>query len=304
MNRNYEKDLDLNLLRVFVVVAETGSVTGAAGRLYLTQPAVSAALRRLSTAVGVPLFVRSGRHLTLTARGRRLLGLARPHLEALVEAALSPATFDPRTSERTVRLGLSDANEAWLLPPLLRELAREAPSMRLVVLPVQFRSIAEALSSSSIDLAVTVADELPADTRRQELFTGGFTCLFDPKHAGIGKRLTLQRYLEHEHVVVSYNGDLRGIVEDMLGVQRRVRVSVPTFQSIGAVVEGGALLATIPNLVAKEIMKLRPRLRTTKLPLALAGAAVELIWRNAVDDDEPIAFVREKVRAVAKRANR
>src|SRR5262245_27120478 len=111
MNTSYEKDLDLNLLRTFMVVAETGSVTAAAGRLYLTQPAVSAALRRLTIAVGVPLFVRSGRRLALTARGRRLFGLARPHLEALVEAAISPATFDPSTSERTLRLGLSDASE-------------------------------------------------------------------------------------------------------------------------------------------------------------------------------------------------
>src|SRR5215510_1618472 len=120
MNSSYAKDLDLNLLRVFVVVAESGSVTAAASRLYLTQPAVSAALRRLATAVGAPLFVRAGRGLSLTARGERLLRSARPHLEALVQAALAPATFDPSTSERIVRIGVSDANEGWLLPPLLR----------------------------------------------------------------------------------------------------------------------------------------------------------------------------------------
>ena len=61
MHGIYEKDLDLNLLRVFVVVAEAGSVTEAASRLYLTQPAVSAALKRLTSTVGAPLFVRAGR---------------------------------------------------------------------------------------------------------------------------------------------------------------------------------------------------------------------------------------------------
>src|SRR6188472_3805168 len=97
MLKNYGRDLDLNLLRVFAVVADVESVTEAARRLYLTQPAVSAALRRLTTAVGAPLFVRSGRGLVLTARGERLLRSARPHLEALVQAALAPAAFDPRT---------------------------------------------------------------------------------------------------------------------------------------------------------------------------------------------------------------
>ena len=300
MHEIYEKDLDLNLLRVFVVVAEAGSVTGAASRLYLTQPAVSAALRRLTTTVGAPLFVRAGRGLALTTRGQRLWASARPHLQALVEATVSPTAFDARTSERTVRLGLSDTNESWLLPPLLRMLAEEAPRMRLVVVPVQFRTIAEALSASRVDLAVTVADELPADTRRQKLFSGGFVCLFDPRYARPGKRLTRERYLEHEHVIVSYNGDLRGIVEDALGVERRIRVSVPMFQSVGALVEGSALLATVPDVVARDILSLRPHLRTTPLPLELPSSPTELLWRNTVDDDDAIRFIRERVLRVVK----
>ncbi len=62
------RDLDLNLLRVFVAVAQEGSVTKAAGRLYLTQPAVSAALQRLARAIGAPLFARHGRGHLVTPR--------------------------------------------------------------------------------------------------------------------------------------------------------------------------------------------------------------------------------------------
>src|SRR6187200_62660 len=98
MHGIYERNLDLNLMRVFAVVAEAGSVTEAASRLYLTQPAVSAALRRLQTAVGAPLFVRQGRGLVLTARGNQLRQSVQPHLQALVDAALAPAKFDPQTS--------------------------------------------------------------------------------------------------------------------------------------------------------------------------------------------------------------
>jgi LysR family transcriptional activator of mexEF-oprN operon len=251
--------------------------------------------------VGAPLFVRAGRGLALTTRGERLLASARPHLGALVEAALSPVTFDPKTSEWTVRLGLSDVNETWLLPPLLRILATEAPRMRLVVLPVQFRTVVEALTTSAVDLAVTVPDELPAGTRRLELFSGGFVCVFDPRHARVGKRLTLERYLEHEHIIVSYNGDLRGVIEDHFDVQRRVRVSVPTFQSIGALLDGSDLLATVPFMVARDILSLRPHLKTTAVPLPLRGTAMELLWRGAVEDDEAIRFIRERVVEVTKR---
>src|SRR5262245_31538241 len=93
----YGRDLDLNLLRVFAGVAEAGSVTEAASRLYLTQPAVSAALRRLSATIGAPLFVRSGRGLVLTSRGERLRAGLTPHLGALIDAALAPPAFDPKT---------------------------------------------------------------------------------------------------------------------------------------------------------------------------------------------------------------
>lgn len=303
MNEAYERDLDLNLLRVFVVVAEAGSVTEAARRLYLTQPAVSAALRRLREAVGAPLFVRSGRGLALSTRGQRLLEGVKPHLEALVAATRAPPAFDPRTSDRVLRLGLSDTNEFWLLPRLLRVLEARAPRMRLVVMPVQFRTIAEALANARVDLAVTVADELPVGTRRQPLFAGSFVCLFDPRHADLGVRPTLARYLAHDHVVVSYNGDLRGIVEDLLGVQRSVRVSVPSFQSVGAVVEGTALVATLPAMVARDIVAMHPRLRVAKKPFTLAGTAVELLTRAAVDDDEAVRFVRDRIVELAPHGN-
>src|SRR3982750_3266127 len=99
MNDSYGRDLDLNLLRVFVAVASTGSVTQAAARLYLTQPAISAALRRLKMALGTQLFVRSGRGLVLTQRGERLFAVVGPQLEAMLEATLAPPPFDAKTSE-------------------------------------------------------------------------------------------------------------------------------------------------------------------------------------------------------------
>jgi LysR family transcriptional activator of mexEF-oprN operon len=302
MNEDYGRNLDLNLLRVFVVVAEAESVTAAASRLYLTQPAVSAALRRLTEAVGAPLFVRQGRGITLTSRGERLFGTVRPLLATLVDVALNPGAFDPKTSERTFRLGLSDASETWLLPSLLRSFAKDAPLMRFISVPVQFRTVADAILSRQVDLAVTVADELPGSIRRRALFSGGFVCLYDPRHARVKKRLTEREYFAHEHVIVSYNGDLRGIVEDFTKKTRRVRCSVSSFANIGPVVEGTPLLATVPILVADEILKLRPRLRSTALPLPLKGTAMELLWSAADDDDPAGSFVRERIVKLSDRA--
>src|SRR5258708_3938064 len=300
MNADYDRDFDLNLLRVLVVVAEAGSVTGAAKRLYLTQPAVSAALRRLARSVGAPLFVRAGRGIVLTERGRRLVTSARRHLEALVDAAMSPGPFDPKTTERTIRLGLSDANEAWLLPRLLRRFADEAPRMRFIVVPVQFRTIVDALASARIDVAVTIADELPPGTERRALFKGRHVVLFDPRHVRLGKRPSLERYLSYDHVIVSYNGDLRGIVEDALRIQRRVRVSVPSFQQIGAIIDGTSLVATVPDSVARDVLAERSHLCTAPLPFHLGGTAMELVWRSELGDDEAIRLVLDAIIDVSR----
>ncbi len=303
MNTSYGRDLDLNLLRVFVMVADSGSVTQAASQLYLTQPAISAALRRLTTAIGAPLFARRGRGLALTSRGERLLADVRPHLLALTTAALSPPQFNPATSERLLRIGLSDANEQWLLPQLLRVLEHEAPRMRLVAVPVQFRTVGEALSSRRVDLALTVADDLPTTIRRQTLFFGGFVCLYDPRHARIrrGKRLTERLYFAHDHVIVSYNGDLRGVVEDAVQKSRTIRCSVSTFANVGAIVDGSALLATIPQSVAEQIRLTRPHLRTTELPFSFPEVPMEMLWPAAVDEDDACRFLRAKIAALVER---
>jgi LysR family transcriptional activator of mexEF-oprN operon len=174
----------------------------------------------------------------------------------------------------------------------LRALATTAPGMRVIAVPVQFRSVGARLASGGLDGAITVADELPAGVRRQALFRGGFVCLFDPRHLRVKRRLTERDYFAYPHVVVSYNEDLRGIVEDLLQKQRRVRCSVSSFANVGALVDGAALLATVPALVARQLRVTRPHLETRPVPFALPGAAMELLWPATVEDDEACRFLR------------
>ena len=157
-------------------------------------------------------------------------------------------------------------------------LEREAPGIRIVAVPVQFRTVAAELTSG-LAAAITVADELPATIRRERLFYGGFTCLYDPRHAKVRKRtLSEAEYFAHDHVIVSYNGDLRGIVEDLVGKNRKVRCSVSSFANIGAIVDGTAMFATIPELVAVKILAARPHLKTKPLPptMKIEGSHAEL----------------------------
>ncbi len=299
MNGAHARDLDLNLLPVLVAVADTGSVTAAAARLYLTQSAVSAALGRLKAAIGDSLVIRHGRGIVLTERGARLVAEARPHLDAIVQAALLPARFEPKTTERTLRLGLADIADEWLLPPLLRFLAVEAPHMRLLCTPIQFRTVNEALATRRIDIAVTVADDLPASVSRRSLVRSHFVCLFDPRFVRLGARPTERAYLAQEHVVVSYNADFRGVVEETFGRERRVRCSVASFSSIGAIVDGGRLVATVPVVFTPQILQLRPHLAVSAVPFPHEPGSIDLLWPRALDVDPSCRFVRDAMIRIA-----
>jgi LysR family transcriptional activator of mexEF-oprN operon len=130
--------------------------------------------------------------------------------------------------------------------------------------------------------------------------------LFDRRHVKPGKRISERQYFEHEHVIVSYNADLRGIVEDALQKLRRTRCSVASFASVAAIVDGSALLATVPRVVARSAVSQRPALGFTELPFRLEGATTELLWPSASDDDEACAFLRDLISevGVAERASR
>jgi LysR family transcriptional activator of mexEF-oprN operon len=302
MNAVHARDLDLNLLPVLVAVADTGSVTAAATRLYLTQSAVSAALGRLKSSIGEAIVTRHGRGVVLTERGARLVADARPHLDAIVQTALQPTRFDPKTTDRTVRIGLADSTDETLLPPLLRFLEVEAPHMRLVCSTIQFRTVGEAITTRRIDLAVTVADDLPASIARRPLLRSHFVCVFDPRFVRLGARPTERAYLAQDHVIVSYNGDLRGVVEETFGRERRVRCSVGSFASVGAIVDGGRLVATVPIIVARQVLRVRPHLKMSVLPFPHEAGSVDLLWPTALEVDPACRFVREAIVRIASAA--
>ncbi len=299
MNAVHARDLDLNLLPVLIAVADTGSVTAAAARLYLTQSAISAALGRLKTAIGESIVIRHGRGVVLTERGARLVAEARPHLDAIVQATLQPARFDPKSANSIVRLGLADIFDEWLIPALLRLLEVEAPHLRLVCSAIQFRTVSEALATRRVDIAITVADELPASVARRPLVHSRFVCLFDPRFVRLGLRPTERAYLAQDHVIVSYNGDLRGVIEETFGRQRRVRCSVESFAGIGAIVDGSHLVATIPVIIAPQILELRPHLRTAAIPFDHEAGSIDLLWPMALEDDPACRFVRDAIIRIA-----
>ena len=80
---------------------------------------------------------------------------------------------------------------------------------------------------------------------------------------------------------------------------RNVRCSVSSFLTLGSLLEGSALIATVPLRVAEHMRRKRPVLRMATLPFSLDGTAVELMWPATTDDDAPCRYLREQIKALS-----
>jgi LysR family transcriptional activator of mexEF-oprN operon len=169
---------------------------------------------------------------------------------------------------------------------------------------VQFHTVEELLLSGKIDMAASVADDLPRSIQRRKIGPSGakghhYVCLYDPRFAKLSRPLTERSYFAQEHVAVSYAGDARGIVEDTVGKTRTVRVSVPAFSYVPDLVDGSNLVATVSEIYARHVLRTRPHLRASRLPFELERSELELLWSKVTENDAASRFVRELVAEVA-----
>jgi DNA-binding transcriptional LysR family regulator len=158
--------LDLDQLRTFVAIAETGSFTRAADVVYKTQSAVSMQMRRLEERIGKPIFARDGRNSRLTEEGERLLGYAR-RMVRLSEETL--AAFDETELQGSVRLGTPDDYADRFLPEILARFARSNPRVEVSVICEPSLALMELARTGDIDLSiVTACGEANTSVVRQE----------------------------------------------------------------------------------------------------------------------------------------
>jgi DNA-binding transcriptional LysR family regulator len=161
------RDIDTALLRAFVAVVETGSVTGAAALLNLTQAAVSQQLKRLEELFGTQLFERQHRRLTLRPDGERLLA----HAHKLI--ALNDAVFSAMSApayEGEVRLGVPHDIVGPYLPPILRRFDQAWPRVRVSLKCTTTPQLIALLRKGEVDITLTT---------EQRCGTGGKTLLED-----------------------------------------------------------------------------------------------------------------------------
>jgi DNA-binding transcriptional LysR family regulator len=287
-------DLDLNLLRAFDAVLRDGSVTAAAERLSLSQPAMSNALSRLRRILGDPLFMRTPGGMRPTPFAQQLAAPVRQALDLIHTTLQQRPGFDPRTSQRSFRLQLSDVGEIVFLPLLLERLQREAPGVRVETEHFPQDEVSDALAAGEIDLAVGFLPELSLGVVQRRLFRDRYVCLVRADHPKIGSRLTLAQFLAASHVLVSARGSAHEIVEQTLrnkGLVRRIALRVPHFTVVPMILSRTDHMVIVPEGLVRSIARLG-RFKSLKPPVDIPALDVKVHWHERFDQDPGISWLR------------
>jgi DNA-binding transcriptional LysR family regulator len=292
--------VNLNLLVAFDALFEELSVTGAARRVGVTQPAMSNSLAQLRALFDDALFLRQRAGLSPTARARELAEPIRKGL-TLLQSALSGKSFDPGRSEQRFIIAASDYVELTLLPRLLGRLAREAPGVRLQLTPWSLHEAPQGLSRGELDLMIGFYDKLPPHHRQQPLFSDEYVCVVRRGHPRVKGKLSLARYLELSHVLVSSRLEGTGSVDRALaalGKKRTIGARVSHFMTVPVLVAQTDYVAALDRRVA-ELLGAPLGLRLLEPPLELPRGTIGQVWHEQRESDPAQRWLRGVIAEVA-----
>jgi DNA-binding transcriptional LysR family regulator len=245
--------LDLTLLLVFAEAMRTRKLGVVAERLGLTPSGVSHALARLRDIFQDPLFLRHATGVRPTPRAIAMLDDVTAAIAALTRTIEQDA-FDPASIRRIFRIAALDFGVTMLAPHLIEVIAKNAPGVQLSFISLAKAEALRSLADGQIDIAIAVFHEAPPGFRRRVLAKESFVTVARKKHPALRRGLTLRRFVELDHLLVSPVGDLDGPVDAALqkiGKTRRVVAALPQFLAALATAAASDVLVTVPRGLAR-----------------------------------------------------
>jgi DNA-binding transcriptional LysR family regulator len=294
------RQVDLNLLVIFAVIAEERSVTKAGARLLLSQPAVSRALQRARSMFQDDLVVRSLSGFELTLRGRKILQELEELLPKL-EGVVVPSVFDPKKEPSNFRISGPDNACIALLPTLCRRYTTESYKINFDYLPWQ-ADATDMLERGKLDLILHIDDGLlPSHLCSEKLYREDWVCAV-ARQSKFGDRMTLKQYLAAEHLTVTTLPSVQNIPDKQLaalGAKRRSSLRMPYFGAALSCLPGTELVLTITSGMTR-VVKQNSDLRLVKAPPELHPFHFLMVWHPRLATDARHAWLREALRQAAQ----
>ena len=291
---------DLNLLRVLDALLRERSVSRAAQRLSLSQPAVSNALNRLREVLDDPLLVRVARTMQPTPRALSLEAPIREALQQIEHTLNAGDFFDPATSRQRFAIAVTDYVELICMPALMAHLAKVAPGIQLAIEHLTPTLPAEALDHGELDLALGRFLEVPTRFQRRRWTSETLQVALRRDHPLVDGGLNLDEFLRLRHLWV-HGGQTRGMVDQWLEAQsleREVVYTTPNYLQAAHIVASSDLAAVLPTQLARYFATLLP-LQLFDLPFDLGTFALDIVSVAQRQNDSALQWLIEQIAAVA-----
>jgi DNA-binding transcriptional LysR family regulator len=273
-------ELDLNLLVVFNQLLVERRVSKVADNLGVSQPAVSNSLAKLRKLLGDELFLRTPKGMEPTPYADQLAESVSYALSMIHSGVNQRTSFEPSSAKRSFTIGMTDIGEIYFLPALVERLRRDAPGVTLSTVRNTTVNVRDELEAGKVDIAIGLLPHLKAGFFQRRLFMQSYVCLMRRGHRLDKKKISLAEFCAAEHLVVVSAGTGHGKVDELLqrsGIERTVRLNVPHYVSVGHILQGSDLIATVPERLADRL--LGPfGLAKVPHPAKLPDIAINVFW--------------------------
>lgn len=295
--------IDLHLIRVLHTVLTERSVSRAAIRLGMYQPAVSSALKRLRELSGDPLLVRSGSGMVPTDAALRMIEPTASILRS-AEVLFSDARgFDPQTATNTFRIAASDYLDPLFLPMFVTQVKAQAPGCRIEIHPLSPDSNYQAhLSLGHLDLVIGNWLKPPEELHMARLFGDEIVSLVSADHPAVRRGWDADTWLAAEHIAPTpLHPGARGIIDQMLdaqSLQRNITVRCAHFGLIPDMVASSLLVLTTGRQYCERF--------TGRLPVNILPCPVDFprlmyyqLWHERTHASSSARWLRDRIKSVA-----
>lgn len=266
--------MNLTLIRYFMAVAETGSFTRGAERANVTQPTLSAGIKRLEESLGTSLFERS-RTPQLTPAGARFLPRARLLLQEWT-AARHDLRQEGRPTKLRLRLGYIPGLPQRRLTALLGGFASANPEVALEILEAPAATLTRRLDLGRIDAAILPLGD-DSDDHSLTLFRQRYLLAVPPKHPLARRNSARISDLQDQPFVIRPQAEIMPAAEklfDGLNVRPRIIGRAESDRALLALVEAGIGVALLPHWLPSDAVA------TLTLPELRDMHRIGLLWRD------------------------
>jgi LysR family transcriptional regulator, nod-box dependent transcriptional activator len=297
--------LDLNLLLAFQVLMEERSVTRAARRMNVSQPAMSAALDRLRNYFRDEILIAQGKQMFPTDHAESLIGPVRQFLADLDALLISTARFDPATTHRSFRIVASDYITASVIGPLAQRLVDTAPGVRLeIMLPSEMA--AQLVVEGKVDLIITPEDFTLPDQPTELLCEERQLVMGWSDNPQFVNGLGESEFDSAGHVAVHVGSNRVPSFADRqierMGRNRRVEITCGCFTLVPWLICGTGRIAIMHERLARKMATKFP-VALSEMPFAFPVMREMLQYHRAREADEGLRWLRGELRAAAAALN-